>query len=444
MGTLLSSIGFLLSIFVACTALNAVAADAAQSAAKSELAARLDTFSSTNIPEATPDTLRYALLHGTPTLDARYRYEHVDQDHFTKDADASTLRTRLGYTTGLFNGFDARIEWQNIQEIGSGHYNSGANSQTQFPTVTDPQSNRLNELYLGYHDKNLTKSDIILGRQVISLDNQRFISVSDWRQSNQVFDAVSITNNYFDHAKLFYAYINQVNRSATNKSPVGTYESNSHLINGSYEFAPALKLTSYTYLLDFGHDAPTSSNATYGGRLTGSYPTSDVVTVGYAAEAAHQTDYGSNTANVSENYYLLEPSVSAYGFTVKPGYEVLQGNGVTAFQTPLSTSHTFGGWTDKFFPTLSNGIENSYVNVSYKVPFGDEYLKGTQLTTVYHNWDVNHGGGAKYGTEWDWMISQTFFDHYELGLEAANYSADAANAATQDTQKLFAWLRIRY
>jgi len=413
-------------------------------AADSDLAIAWDNALASSSFSPAPNTLGYALLHGTPTIDARYRFEHVDQNPFAKDADASTLRTRLGYTTGLFNGFDARVEWQNIHEIGEDNYNNGVNGKTQFPTVTDPQSNRLNQLYLGYHDKTVTKSDIILGRQVISLDNQRLISESDWRQSNQVFDAISVTNNYFDHAKLFYAYINQVNRSVTNRSPVGIYESNSHLINGSYEFAPALKVTAYTYLLDFGHDAPTSSDATYGSRITGSYPVSDTVTLAYAAEAAHQTDYGSNIANISENYYLLEPSMSAYGFTLKPGYEILQGNGATAFQTPLSTSHTFGGWTDKFFPTPANGLDHSYVNVSYKVPFGDEYLKGTQLTAVYHNWGVNHGSSAKYGTEWDWMISQTFFKHYELGLEAANYKANSANPTTQDTKKAFVWLRVKY
>lgn len=408
----------------------------------SELAQSLDAFSSSAVPEATPGTLGYALLHGTPTIDVRYRFEHVEQAGIAHDADASTLRTRLGYTTGRYEGFDARAEWQNIQVIGANHYNDGVNGQTQFPTVSDPQSNRLNQLYLGYHDKTFTKSDIILGRQVISLDNQRFISESDWRQSNQVFDAISFTNHYFDHAELFYAYITQVNRSATNRSPVGTYGSNSHLIHGSYEFDPALKVTAYSYLLDFGDDAPASSDATYGTRLTGHYPLSSVVTLSYAAEAAHQTDYGSNPANVDENYYLLEPAVSAYGFTLMPGYEVLQGNGTTALQTPLSTFHTFGGWTDKFNPTPPNGIRNAYVNLTYKLPFGEEYmLKGTQLTTIYHNWDRDHGSGGRYGSEWDGMISQTFFGHYEIGLEAADYRAD--NLYT-DTQKLFAWVRVKY
>ena len=59
----------------------------------SELAQSLTTFSSSTFPDIAPDTLGYALLHGTPTVDARYRFEHVDQEPFTKDADASTLRT---------------------------------------------------------------------------------------------------------------------------------------------------------------------------------------------------------------------------------------------------------------------------------------------------------------------------------------------------------------
>ena len=408
----------------------------------SELAQDLDRFSSSSMPQVTPGTLEYALLHGTPAVDARYRFEYVDQNPFSRDADASTLRTRLSYTTGLYDGFDARLEWQNIQAIGAENYNNGVDGKTQFPSVTDPQSNRLNQLYIGYHNKTVTKSDIILGRQIISLDNQRFVSESDWRQSNQVFDGISITNHYLDHAKLFYAYISQVNRSATNRSTVGTYESDSHLLNGSYEFDPALKATAYSYLLDFGRDAPASSSATYGVRLIGSYPASDTLTFSYAAEAAHQSDYGSNPARIDENYYLLEPAISAYGFTIKPGYEVLQGNGTTAFQTPLSTFHTFGGWTDKFNPTPANGLIDRYLNMSYKLPVGEEYLlKGTQLTAIYHEWDHDHGNGGQYGTEWDGMISQTFFDHYELGLEAADYKADHLFT---DTQKLFAWIRVKY
>ena len=39
-----------------------------------------------------------------PTLDARYRYEHVDQDNTLKHANAQTLRTRVGLQSGKWYG----------------------------------------------------------------------------------------------------------------------------------------------------------------------------------------------------------------------------------------------------------------------------------------------------------------------------------------------------
>jgi hypothetical protein len=180
-------------------------------------------------------------------------------------------------------------------------------------------------------------------------------------------------------------------------------------------------------------------------RLTGSYPLSGKVELSYAAEAAHQRDYGNNPASLGENYFFIEPAISAYGFSLKSGYERLQGNGINAFQTPLASYHPLDGWADKFQTTPANGLQNMYVALNYKVPFGEEWmLKDTLFVVKFHDWDATQGSAEKYGTEWDWMISQTFFKHYELGVEGAHYQANASNATTQDTNKIFAWLRVRY
>ncbi|EHJ04603.1 hypothetical protein [Marinobacter manganoxydans] len=40
-----------------------------------------------------------ALTSGTASADIRYRYEFVDQDNPLDNAQASTIRTRLGYRT---------------------------------------------------------------------------------------------------------------------------------------------------------------------------------------------------------------------------------------------------------------------------------------------------------------------------------------------------------
>jgi hypothetical protein len=68
-------------------------------------------------------TLAEAISGGKVGLDLRYRYEHVDADNFERNANASTLRTRLNYTTGSFNGFTALIELDDITALGSRRYN---------------------------------------------------------------------------------------------------------------------------------------------------------------------------------------------------------------------------------------------------------------------------------------------------------------------------------
>lgn len=399
-------------------------------------------------PPAAASSFTDALTHGTPTLDMRYRYESVSQDPLANNAHASTLRTRLGYITGVFEGFKAGIELENVSNIGAENYNNTYNGKGTYPIVADPSDTDINQLYISYAGAVLPKSTLTVGRQIINLDNQRFVGAVEWRQNNQTFDAASFSSQYIDHASLYYAYVSHVNRIFGPDAPaganVGKFKSSSHLINASYEFDPALKLTGYTYLLDFSNGAAVS-NATYGLRLTGKYALNPDVKLLYTAETAHQTDYADNPANISENYLLLEPGVAWNGWTGKAGFEVLQGNGTTAFQTPLATLHAFNGWADKFLSTPARGLEDQYASLNYKVPFGDKWLKGTDVSIAYHSFDSNIGS-VNYGKEWDASIMQTFFEHYTVGLKFADYNADETSVGntTTDTTKTMMWVQVKY
>lgn len=46
------------------------------------------------------ESLEAAIREAKPLLDARLRFESVDQDPMAHDADAATLRMRLGFETG--------------------------------------------------------------------------------------------------------------------------------------------------------------------------------------------------------------------------------------------------------------------------------------------------------------------------------------------------------
>jgi hypothetical protein len=50
-----------------------------------------------------------ALTGGKVSFSARARYENVDQDGISKEAEAFTIRTTLEYKTGLFHGFGSLV-----------------------------------------------------------------------------------------------------------------------------------------------------------------------------------------------------------------------------------------------------------------------------------------------------------------------------------------------
>jgi hypothetical protein len=95
-----------------------------------------------------PDMLPFAIMGGTPTLDLRMRAESVESDAaaLTEDAEATTLRLRLGYTTGKWNDFDLGIEFEDISAADKTSYRSAPgglpsdNGETTRPVIADADS----------------------------------------------------------------------------------------------------------------------------------------------------------------------------------------------------------------------------------------------------------------------------------------------------------------
>ncbi len=106
------------------------------------------------------------LAQGRPIFDARYRFENVDQHGFSRDADANTIRERLGFDTAPIWGLKALAEIQATQHL-SNTFNDTVNGRIAYPQVPDPEAFELNRLqltYVGMPDLTAT-----LGRQRINL-----------------------------------------------------------------------------------------------------------------------------------------------------------------------------------------------------------------------------------------------------------------------------------
>ncbi len=388
--------------------------------------------------ESTDVLKKFLIDDATPYIDLRYRFEHVDQTGFTKDAKASTLRTKLGYKSGTLHDFQINLEVENITEIGGQPYNDTVNGKTAYPVVADPDGTEINHAFITY--AGIPDTTLAVGRQPVNLDNQRFIGTVGWRQNDQTFDAGAVINTSLPDTTLLYGYVTNVNRIFGDDHPFGDLDTETHLINASYDGWEFGKLTGYGYLIDLDDSALVGLDSkTFGARFSGSAPLNEEVKLSYTAEYARQTDHGENPANFDADYYHLVGGIGYKGLTAKVGYEVLgsDNGGTVAFQTPLATLHKFNGWADRFLTTPAAGLEDMYGSVFYKASgTGSEVFDGTTFGVIYHEFDSD-SGSMDYGDEWNAIIKRNFMEHYSVMLKYADYDADTFST---DTQKF--WLQL--
>lgn len=369
-----------------------------------------------------------ALTGGKAKADVRLRYENVDQNNALDNADGLTLRTRIGYNTGKFEGFDAFVEMENNSALRE-DFNSGpgGNGKGKYSVIADPDNTEVNQAYLGY--AGLPDTYVKLGRQRIKLDNDRFIGNVGWRQLEQTYDAVRVTNKSLPDTTFNYAYIDNVKNIFS-----ADVDMSDHLINIAYSGLDFAKIVGYAYLLEFNSSsgARAASSKTLGGYLDGSIDMDGFKLI-YRAEYAKQSDYedGNGGIDADYNHFILGASVS--GVTAKVGYELLGADDFSGFETPLATKHAYNGWADQFLGTPTNGLVDTYVLLTGK-------LKGVKLLGVYHDFQADKGS-ADYGTEIDLLAAKKFGKHYSGGIKYASYDAKDFSV---DTEKFWLWGQMKF
>lgn len=384
------------------------------------------------------DSLVDAIKNGRPLLDIRYRFEYVDQDGKPENARAHTVRTKLGYETASFYDFGALLEIENSTTLGGESFNNTVNRKTRYPVVADPEATEVNQAYLTYGG--IPDTRLHAGRRAIKLDNHRFVGNVGFRQNEQTFDSATVTNSTLTNLTAQYSYVFGVQRIFGDDSPVGDFDTRSHLVHLAYDRFEIASISGYGYLLDLDQDAPGLSSKTFGLRAKGAYPIGEAKLL-YTAEFAHQSDYASNPSDFGLPYFLIEPGVTFRGLTAKAGFESLGGDGRNAFQTPYATLHAFQGWADVFLTTPTDGIEDYYASLSYAFDVdGLEALDGLKLTGVYHVFEAENSS-TDYGSEWDFNISKKFYDRFTLALTYANYSRDQFAA---DIERFWVTVAFKY
>ncbi len=384
------------------------------------------------------------LTKSKPIWESSLRSEQVTQAGFANDAEALTWRNRIGWESGEAHGISVLIEADSVHAF-TGRYNSGLNGRTAYPGVTDPEVTEINRAQVRWAPSKQTA--VTLGRQRIVLDDGRFVGNSGWRQDEQTFDGAR-----FDTAKgkasLTAAYVSRVNRVVGDEKD---WNSDSWLLNASYAFNPALKLTGFVYALQFESDAdaPTTADINNarassvniaGLRATGSRKAGNV-TWGYIAQHARESDAGDNPQDFTLDETMVEVSAAWKLFTARVNFERLGGNGTVGFITPINSAHPFQGFADAFSGTgghqaFANGIDDLTLNVSVNVP-----VKFKPVISLYYH-DYNSVRlNQDLGKELDIVAQAALTPKLSVMLKHADFDRGISAAPASRTKT---WIMLQY
>ena len=370
-----------------------------------------------------------------PLIDARLRYEHVDQDGIADPSDAVTLRIRSGVQAKT-GPFSALVEAEATLAI-AGVYNDGLNGRP-LPLVADPQNVEINRAQLAYEKNGFT---LIAGRQLLELGDQRFVGSSSWRQNQQTFDSVRArwSRGKFSMDAAYAWDVRTVNGiDGTGARPRSVPGDNWF---GQIAYAtPIGTISGFAYLVDQDLAALSGyrlSSQTYGVRFAGSRPVATGWKLAYAASFARQSDWRSNPNDYAASYYLGEVAVAGSVWSATAGYEVLgadRGVALTSLQTPLASFFKFQGWAGKFGTTPPDGVRDLYGTVAGAWK-SKGVLSGYGVAATYHRF-ASDRLVRLYGEEVDAM-GFVKRGRYTLAARVARY--EARRFAT-DTTKF--WLTL--
>ena len=368
-----------------------------------------------------------------PLLDARLRYENVDQPAL--DAEALSLRLRAGA--------EARVGRLSILAEAEGtadlvdHHNAfpfALPGEKQWrpsrAVIADPANIELNRLQFQYTGDQAT---VTLGRQRINLDDQRWVGSVGWRQNEQTFDAVRGEAKLGPvAADLTYA-ISQRTIFGTDAGPRTALDGDFVFAGLSSKLGP-VEGKLFAYLLDYDERfVVANSSQTYGLTLSTAVPLGGKTKLSLRASYARQSDFAGNPFDYAADYWFFEAGTSVAGFSLTGGWEKLGSDNGRGLQTPMATLHKFNGWADVFLTTPARGLEDAYVSLGRKF----DKFKGLNFAIAFHQFD-SAAGNVEYGTEWDASLG------FKLGRAAflAKFADYDAQDFGVDTRKF--WLQAEW
>lgn len=386
--------------------------------------------------------IKEAFEHGHPSLQFRIRQEAATQD-YVKDAHATTLQSKVGYRSGAYVDSYLLVEAINVASFFGQRYNPAVTPLTKadYAIITDPKGTGISNMHINIG--RAPHTDIIIGRQYITLDNERMVGANSFRQYPTSFDGITIKNDFFKDFEISYSFVNYINTCKNNIFNIdGRRKLSTHLFNVLWKNFMYGHITAYTYM---NHDLSISTNSqnTIGIRGIADENFRHQFDFGYTLELAYQNTQTNNPQQYSTLYLAMGADkhimeiCDAWLLTGKLGYEFIGGHNGGApgrtFKFPLGTSYGFNGLAEGYNIIPDGGLMDYYAALEL------DHLEVFKTTLGIHIFQFAKGSGQQLaGKEIDFDLSYKFNKNLNMLLRYAQLTAQ--NNSTVSTKRISAQL----
>ena len=374
-----------------------------------------------------------------PILSLRARAAHQEQQ---TAGSAASYRLRLSWQQPLYSALEAKIAFDHIATYWQENHSDGVRFNSM-PVIPDTPSTQINEAWISGHWQALK---VKIGKQRISLNNQRHIGSNGFWQDEQTFNATQLNYAAGMSTTINLSYLSKAYRITGPQA--GAYlkpsDHNNLALNGLRPkellgehnlktLVAALKTTildthkvSAYYIDNDNLTAPTLNYRSFGT----SYQWKQAFgTVKAAFEADLSLQQRNDINQIPYSRIRGELNNRHWHFALEQ--EQLGSKSGTAYITPMASLHDFQGFADQFLSTPSQGVTDHNIQARY-------VFSGYKATVTGHHF-TGYSNTQYLGKELD--IDIKLPDIYQLKTHL-RYAYFAAPSTQQDVQRLFLTISV--
>ena len=359
-----------------------------------------------------------SLARGRFTLELRPRYNRIEESNYPETTRGGTLRATAGWRSAPYHGLRFVIEAIHADHLGRKSFNDDPAilATSPFPLLPDPRYTGVNQAHVEYAWPGDLR--LRLGRQIVRVDNQRWVSDNDFRQVPQVFDGVSLAYTGLENTELAAQHYWRVRTTSgvTNSLRLS-------ILRAAWNPLPGHSLSAYGYFHDQAQNGAftgfaDNSYRVVGVKADGAVRALDSIDLPYVAEYAQQRPYADGDARVNANYWRLGAGVANAQWTARVDQEVKESNkGMYGLQMPLTDFYAFNGWTLHFFNTPRTGLRGRWITLRYALGPVTLYGEAHRFRSDY--------GSIDLGRENDIGVTYLFNESLVARLQHARYDPGA-------------------